>query len=167
MGLDALFDDNSSDFNVKKTLRTSEIEPNRKQPRRQFNESSLAPLADSIQEFGVLQPILVRQTESGAYQIVAGERRWRAARMVGLAEVPVIIREFDDKQTMQIALIENLQRENLNPIEEALGFNELIEVHDMTQEQVSKIIGCSRASVTNSLRINLISNIFLFSFLCQ
>ena len=121
-GLDSLFSDNSNDVQVKSTLRTSEIEPNRDLPRKHFSSEAIATLADSIRDHGMLQPILVRPLSSGGYQIVAGERRWRAARMLGLDEVPVNIREMSDSETMQIAIIENLQRENLNPIEEASGY---------------------------------------------
>lgn len=151
-GLDFLFDDNAADVQVKKTVRMAEIEPNRSQPRKNFSEESIAALADSIQQYGILQPILVRPM-GGSYQIVAGERRWRAARMLGLDEVPVIIKELSDLETMQIALIENLQRENLNPIEEAMGYRELMEQYGMTQESVSKTVGRSRSTVANSLRL--------------
>lgn len=152
-GLDSLFSDNSSDVQIKTTLRTSDIEPNRDQPRKHFSTESISTLADSIREHGILQPILVRPLESGGYQIVAGERRWRAARMLGLDEVPVNIKELSDVETMQIAIIENLQRENLNPIEEANGYNELIETYGMTQEQVGKLVGKSRSAVANAIRI--------------
>lgn len=151
-GLDFLFDDNAADVNVKKTVRLAEIEPNREQPRKSFSEESIAALADSIQQYGILQPILVRPKD-GMYQIVAGERRWRASRMLGLDEVPVIIKELSDKETMQIALIENLQRENLNPIEEAMGYRELMEQFDMTQDEVAKTVGRSRSTIANSLRL--------------
>lgn len=110
-GLDTLFSDNTNEIQVKKTLRTAEIEPNREQPRKNFSDEAIAALADSIREHGMIQPILVRPLSSGGYQIVAGERRWRAARMLGLDEVPVTIREMSDSETMQIALIENLQRD--------------------------------------------------------
>ncbi len=152
-GLDTLFSDNSSDVQVKKTLRTSELEPNRNQPRKNFNDEAITSLAESIREHGILQPILVRPLSSGGYQIVAGERRWRAARMLGLDEVPVNIKELSDLQAMQIAIIENLQRENLNPVEEAKGYNELIENYGMTQDQVAKMVGRSRSSIANSVRI--------------
>lgn len=152
-GLDSLFNDNMSDIQVKKTLRTSEIEPNRDQPRKNFSDEAIAALADSIREHGMLQPILVRPISSGGYQIVAGERRWRAARMLGLDEVPVSIRELSDFETMQIAIIENLQRENLNPVEEASGYNELIEKFGMTQDKVAKMVGRSRSAVANSVRL--------------
>ena len=126
-GLGSLLNDNSNEVQIKNKLRTSELEPNRDQPRKNFSDDAITALADSIREHGMLQPILVRPLSSGSYQIVAGERRWRAARMLGLEEVPVTIRELSDVETMQIAIIENLQRENLNPIEEAAGYNDLIE----------------------------------------
>lgn len=152
-GLDSLFSDNTSEVQVKKTLRTSEIEPNREQPRKKFSDEAITSLADSIREHGMLQPILVRPLSTGGYQIVAGERRWRAARMLGLDEVPVNIRELSDSEAMQIAIIENLQRENLNPVEEANGYNELIEKYGMTQDKVAKMVGRSRSSVANAIRI--------------
>ncbi len=152
-GLDSLFSDNASDVQIKTTLRTSEIEPNREQPRKHFSTETIANLADSIREHGILQPILVRPMASGGYQIVAGERRWRAARMLGLDEVPVNIKELSDAETMQIAIIENLQRENLNPVEEAKGYQELIEKYGMTQERVGKLVGKSRSAVANAIRI--------------
>ncbi len=152
-GLDSLFSDNTNEVQVKKTLRTSEIEPNREQPRKNFSDEAIASLAESIREHGMLQPILVRPLPIGGYQIVAGERRWRAARMLGLDEVPVNIRELSDSETMQIAVIENLQRENLNPVEEANGYNELIEKYGMTQEKVAQMVGRSRSSIANSVRI--------------
>ncbi len=152
-GLDTLFMDNTNDIQVKKTLRTSEIEPNRDQPRKFFSDEAIAALADSIREYGVLQPILVRPLGTGMYQIVAGERRWRAARMLGLDEVPVNIKELSDLEAMQIAIVENLQRENLNPLEEASGYSELIEKFGMTQEKVAKLVGRSRSAVANAVRL--------------
>ena len=152
-GLDTLFMDNTTDIQVKKTLRVSEIEPNRDQPRKTFSEDAINALAESIREHGMIQPILVRPLSTGSYQIVAGERRWRAARMLGLDEVPVTVRELSDSQTMQIAIIENLQRENLNPIEEANGYSELIEKYDMTQDEVAKLVGRSRSAIANSIRM--------------
>ncbi|MDD3193699.1 MAG: ParB/RepB/Spo0J family partition protein [Oscillospiraceae bacterium] len=151
-GLDALFIDNTTD-NGPVTLRISEIEPNRGQPRKEFDESALADLADSIREHGVIQPLLVRPLPSGGYQLVAGERRWRASRMAGLSEVPVVIRDLTDNETMELALIENLQRQDLNPLEEALGYRSLMEEYQMTQEQVAKVIGKSRPAIANSLRL--------------
>ena len=152
-GLDTLFMDNTNDIQVKKTLRTSEIEPNRDQPRKVFSDEAIAALADSIREYGVLQPILVRPLGTGMYQIVAGERRWRAARMLGLDEVPVNIKELSNLEAMQIAIVENLQRENLNPLEEASGYSELIEKFGMTQEKVAKLVGRSRSAVANAVRL--------------
>ncbi len=155
-GLDTLFSDNTNEIQVKKTLRVSEIEPNRGQPRKNFSDEAIAALADSIREHGMIQPILIRPISTGGYQIVAGERRWRAARMLGMDEVPVNIRELSDAEAMQIALIENLQRENLNPIEEAEGYSELIENYGMTQDKVAKMVGRSRSAVANAVRILLL-----------
>ncbi|MBQ3916355.1 MAG: ParB/RepB/Spo0J family partition protein, partial [Ruminococcus sp.] len=152
-GLESLFSNNASEVQVKKTLRVSEIEPNRDQPRKYFSDDAIAALADSIREHGMIQPILVRPLSTGGYQIVAGERRWRAARMLGLDEVPVTIKELTDLQTMQIAIIENLQRENLNPVEEARGYSELIEKYGMTQDAVAKMVGRSRSTIANSVRL--------------
>ncbi len=152
-GLDSLFSDNSSAIQVKSTLRTSEIEPNRDQPRKYFSDEAITALAESIREHGILQPILVRPIPSGNYQIVAGERRWRAARMLGLSEVPVNIKEISDLEAMQIAIIENLQRENLNPVEEARGYDELIEKYGMTQDRVAKMVGKSRSAIANTVRL--------------
>ncbi len=152
-GMDLLFEENVSEVQVKKTLRVSEIEPNRSQPRKNFDESAIAALADSIREHGVLQPILVRPLTLGGYQIVAGERRWRAARMLGLDEVPVVIRDLSDLETAQIALIENLQRENLNPVEEAEGYVRLQEEFGMKQEDIARTVGKSRSAVTNAIRL--------------
>ncbi|MBQ8010885.1 MAG: ParB/RepB/Spo0J family partition protein [Oscillospiraceae bacterium] len=152
-GMDLLFEDNVSQVQVKKTLRLSELEPNRSQPRKNFDESAISALADSIREHGILQPILVRPLAFGGYQIVAGERRWRAARMLGLDEVPVIIRDLSDLETAQIALIENLQRENLNPLEEAQGYKQLQDDFSMKQDEIAKTVGRSRSAVANALRL--------------
>ena len=153
-GLDALFMDNETvDSGGVVTLRLSQIEPNRDQPRKIFSEEALNELADSIREHGVLQPLLVRPLPGGSYQLVAGERRWRASRMAGLQEVPVVIREMDEEQSMEIALIENLQREDLNAIEEATGYKQLMERYGMTQEQVAKRVGKSRPAIANALRL--------------
>lgn len=157
-GLDSLFSDNTTEVQVKKTLRITEIEPNREQPRKNFSDEAITALAESIRDHGMLQPILVRHMEDGSYRIVAGERRWRAARMLGLDEVPVNIKEMTDTEAAQLALIENLQRENLNPVEEAMGFKELIEKYGMTQDAVAKTIGRSRSSVSNSMRILALPN---------
>ncbi len=153
-GLDALFMENDAEDSAGTvTLKISEIEPNRSQPRHDFNEESLRELADSIAAHGVLQPLLVRPLPEGGYQLVAGERRWRASRMAGLFEVPVIIRELSDSETMQISMIENLQRENLNPVEEALGYKTLIDEYGFTQDELSKTVGKSRPVITNALRL--------------
>lgn len=134
-------------------LKISEIEPNRSQPRKDFDENSLSDLAQSISQHGLLQPLLVRPLPIGGYQIVAGERRYRACRMAGLTEVPVTIRELSDTETMELALIENLQREDLSPIEEALGYKALIDEHGFSQEEVATSVGKSRPAIANSLRI--------------
>lgn len=156
-GMDALFfesdEEKISSSSSANTLRISEIEPNKSQPRTDFDDEAIVSLADSIRQHGVLQPILVRPLPTGGYQIVAGERRWRAARMVGLSEVPVLIKEMSDFETMQVALIENLQREDLNPIEEALGYEKLMCKYNMTQEQVAEAMGKSRPAIANSLRL--------------
>lgn len=153
-GLDAIFMENESESkNSTVTLKISEIEPNRDQPRKDFDESALAELAHSISQHGVLQPLLVRPLIGGGYQIVAGERRYRACRMAGVTEVPVVIRELSDSETMELALIENLQRENLTPIEEAKGFGVLVDEYGMSQEEVSQAVGRSRSAVANSLRL--------------
>ena len=152
-GLEALFNENATDEKGVVTLRLSEIEPNRNQPRTNFDEDALAELADSIQKHGLIQPIVVRPTSDGVYQIVAGERRWRACRMAELYEVPVVIKELDDQKYYEIALIENLQREDLNAVEEAQGYRTLIDSYGLTQEQVAESVGKSRSAVTNALRL--------------
>lgn len=153
-GLSAIFIENESeDSNSTVTLKISEIEPNREQPRREFDEKALAELADSISQHGVLQPLLVRPLLSGGYQIVAGERRWRASRMAGLTEVPVVIRELTDSETMELALIENLQREDLTAIEEAKGYKQLMDRYALTQDEVARVVGKSRPAVANVLRL--------------
>lgn len=153
-GLDTIFAENETeDSNSSVMLKISEIEPNRSQPRRDFDENSLSDLAQSISQHGLLQPLLVRPLPIGGYQIVAGERRYRACRMAGLTEVPVTIRELSDTETMELALIENLQREDLSPIEEALGYKALIDEHGFSQEEVATSVGKSRPAIANSLRI--------------
>lgn len=153
-GLDAIFAENDTENqNSSITLPLREIEPNRAQPRKQFDEGALAELADSISQHGILQPLLVRPLVSGGYQIVAGERRWRAARMAGLTEVPAVVREMSDQQVMQLALIENLQREDLTALEEAQGYQTLMESYELTQEEIAKIVGKSRPAVANALRL--------------
>lgn len=152
-GLDALFVENDTGDTSSVTLRISEIEPNREQPRKYFDEEALTELADSIRQHGVIQPLLVRPMENGTYQLVAGERRWRASRMAGLTEVPVVIKDLSEIEAMELALIENLQRQDLNPIEEAVGFQQLMERYSMTQEQVASRVGKSRPAVANALRL--------------
>lgn len=153
-GLGALMLENNVDDMVStSTLPINEIIPNKEQPRKTFDEGALQELADSITVHGVLQPLLVRPLLSGGYQLIAGERRWRASRMAGLKEVPVIIRELSDSEAMEIAIIENLQREDLNPIEEAEGLQALIDKCDYTQEQVAVSVGKSRAAIANALRL--------------
>ncbi len=129
------------------------VEPNRAQPRQDFDETELQALADSISIHGILQPLTVRELESGYYQIIAGERRWRAARLANLSEVPVVVIEADDKKAMELALIENLQRQDLNPVEEALGYQSLIQDYGLTQEEAANQVGKSRPAVTNALRL--------------
>lgn len=153
-GLDTIFAENETeDSNSSVMLKISEIEPNRSQPRKDFDENSLSDLAQSISQHGLLQPLLVRPLPIDGYQIVAGERRYRACRMAGLTEVPVTIRELSDTETMELALIENLQREDLSPIEEALGYKALIDEHGFSQEEVATSVGKSRPAIANSLRI--------------
>jgi len=134
-------------------LKISQIEPNKNQPRTEFDSEKLQTLADSIEKYGILQPIVVKKQDNGFYKIIAGERRWRAAKLAGLTKVPVIIKEYDDRETMEIALIENLQREDLNPFEEARGYRELMDIFSMTQEQVAQKVGKSRSAVANSIRL--------------
>ena len=137
---------------IKNILKLSEIEPNRKQPRKQFPEETLRELTESIRKYGVLQPLLV-QKSGDHYEIIAGERRWRAAREAGLSEVPVIIREYNRQESMEIALIENLQREDLNPIEEANAYQQLMQEFALTQEEIAEKVSKSRTAVTNSMRL--------------
>jgi len=156
-GLDSLFEDNgmeeqtAASSNLK--LRIMDCEPNKEQPRQAFDETALAELSKSIAEHGVLQPILVRPIPGGAYQIIAGERRWRAARAAGLSEIPAVIREMTEEEAMAAALIENLQREDLNPMEEALGYHTLMTTFRLTQEEAAERLGKSRPSVANALRL--------------
>ncbi len=152
-GLTSLFDENSSDNEGAVTLNLNDIEPNRDQPRKDFDETTLSELADSIAQHGLIQPIVVKPNLDGRYSIIAGERRWRASRMAGLTEVPVVIKEADEQTLMEIALIENLQREDLNAVEEALGYRSLIDTYGLTQEEVAKKMGKSRSAVTNALRL--------------
>ena len=152
-GLDSLFDENASDNGGAVLININDIEPNRGQPRKDFDEKALSELADSISQHGLIQPIVVKPTVDGRYSIIAGERRWRACRLVGLNEVPVIIKDADEQTLMEIALIENLQREDLNAVEEALGYRSLIDGYGLTQDEVAKRMGKSRSAVTNALRL--------------
>ena len=140
------------------TLPITKVEPRKEQPREYFSEAALQELSESIAQFGLIQPIVVRKLDTGYYQIIAGERRWRASRMAGLKEVPVRIIEADDRRTAELALVENLQREDLNPIEEAKGYKTLIEVYGMTQEEAAKSVGRSRPAITNSMRLLSLSD---------
>lgn len=153
-GLELLFAENAlEDAGKAVTLPIGEIEPNRDQPRKAFDDAALAELSASIAQHGVLQPLLVRPMSGGGYQIVAGERRYRASRMAGLTELPAVIRELSDKEAAQLALIENLQREDLNPMEEALGYQKLMESYGLTQEETAHIVNKSRPAVANALRL--------------
>ena len=155
-GLDIIFDENSLDEDKKggiQTLRISQIEPKSDQPRQNFDREALESLADSISANGVLQPIIVRETKNGMYEIIAGERRWRASKLAGLVEIPAIVMEADELAAAKIAMIENLQREDLNPYEEALGYADLMEKYSLTQEEISSQVGKSRSAVANSLRL--------------
>ncbi len=153
-GLDSIFTDNSIEgTNGVMQLRISDIEPKLDQPRKSFDNDSLASLAESISANGILQPILVRETGNGFYQIIAGERRWRAAKLAGLTEVPVIIMEADALKAAEIALIENIQREDLNPFDEAEAYQVLIREYELTQEEISAKLGKSRSAIANALRL--------------
>ena len=155
-GLGALlgdFADETTEKSAYQLLPIYKVEPNPDQPRQDFDEVELQNLADSIAEHGIIQPLTVRETGMGYYQIIAGERRWRAARLANLSEVPAVIIEADDKKAMELALIENLQRQDLNPVEEALGYRSLMEDHGLTQEEASRRVGKSRPAVANSLRL--------------
>ena len=155
-GLDLIFDDNSieeSKGDGVTMLRISQVEPKRDQPRKSFDSEALASLADSIAQSGVLQPILVREGEGGMYSIIAGERRWRASKLAGLTEIPAIVMDADEFTAAKIAMIENLQREDLNPCEEALGYSDLMKKYSLTQEEIAAQIGKSRSAIANSLRL--------------
>lgn len=155
MGLDALFDASSIEVEGGRLrmVPLSAIEPNKDQPRREFDEEKLQQLADSISRYGVLQPLLVRDMGNGRYQLLAGERRWRAARLAGLTELPVQLKELEDQGVLEVALIENLQREDLNPMEQAGGYRRLMEEFSLTQEEVAARVGRSRPAVANTLRL--------------
>ena len=155
-GLAALLGDNVMDTSEEKSslyLPISQVESCASQPRKQFNPDALADLADSIREHGIIQPLTVRKLQSGYYQIIAGERRWRAARMAGLDQVPAIVIEADDRKAMELAMIENLQREDLNPMEEAEGYQQLMTQYNLTQEETAQRVGKSRSAVANALRL--------------
>ena len=154
-GLDALWGDTTLQDQAggSVTIPVAQIEPGLNQPRKHFDEEALAGLAESIRQHGIIQPLTVRRLSSGYYQIIAGERRWRAARMAGLAEVPAIVIEADDRMVMELGLIENLQREDLNPMEEAAGYRSLIEDYGLTQEEAAQRVGKSRPAVANALRL--------------
>lgn len=143
-----------TDENSIKNIRIRDIEPNKNQPRKNFDKEKLEILSESIKNHGIVQPVLVKETANSTYMIVAGERRWRAAKMAGLKEIPCIVKDFENDAVMEIALIENLQRENLNPIEEAEGYRSLMNAFDLTQEEVAERVGKSRSAVANSLRLN-------------
>ena len=155
-GLGALLGDFSEEpveQSAYRLLPIYKVEPNPDQPRQDFDEEELQALADSISEHGIIQPLTVRETANGYYQIIAGERLWRAARLANLSEVPVVVIEADDKKAMELALIENLQRQDLNPVEEALGYQSLIQEYGLTQEEAAKRVGKSRPAVANALRL--------------
>ena len=154
-GLGALLGDDvmKTESSGSLSLPISQVETCSSQPRKRFDDESLQELADSISQHGIIQPLTVRKLSSGYYQIIAGERRWRAARLAGLQEVPVIVIEADDRKAAELAMIENLQREDLNPVEEAAGFQSLIESYHMTQEEAAQRVGKSRSAVTNALRL--------------
>ena len=155
-GLDALLGDeftNEPEVKSSLFLPISQVESCAAQPRKQFDPDALADLADSIRQHGIIQPLTVRKLQSGYYQIIAGERRWRAARMAGLTQVPVVVIEADDRKAMELAMIENLQREDLNPMEEAEGYRTLMEQYGLTQEETSQRVGKSRSTVANALRL--------------
>ena len=156
-GLDALFgpapeEEQMQENDILKNLKITEVEPNREQPRKIFDQESLEELADSIKEYGLIQPIVVSKKD-GYYSIIAGERRWRASKIAGLKEIPAIVREDDEKVNSEISLIENMQREDLNPYEKAVGIKTLMDKYDMTQEEIGKKIGKSRSTIANTIRI--------------
>ena len=153
IGLDALFGVDEAEDDELQILPITKVEPRMDQPREIFDEQSMQELADSIAQYGLIQPITARKLDSGYYQIIAGERRWRAARLAGLTEVPVRVIEADDRRTAELALVENLQREDLNPIEEARGYRALIDEYGLTQEEAARSVGRSRPAVTNAMRL--------------
>lgn len=154
MGLDAIFDDNTlEDKESIRHVRLTDIEPNKNQPRKKFDEAEIQKLAESISEHGLIQPIIVRPIADERYQIVAGERRWRACKSAGISEIPIIVRELSDEDTAKIALIENIQRADLNPIEEAAAYKHLMDNYNITQEALAKLVGKSRSVIANSVRL--------------
>ena len=157
-GLDSLFNQNNTDSDSILEVRLNEIEPNKNQPRKSFDAEKIEALAQSILENGLIQPIVVAPQGNGRYKIVAGERRWRAAKKAGLKTVPTVIKDYTEEQIAEIALVENLQREDLNPIEEALGYKTLIEEYSLTQEAVSQKVGRSRSAIANSMRLLALSD---------
>lgn len=167
-GLDALFgpapeEEQIKESDVLKNLKITDVEPNRNQPRKVFNQEALEELAESIKEYGLIQPIVVSEKD-GYYCIIAGERRWRACKLAGLEKIPAIVRDDDDRKNKEIALIENIQREDLNPYEKALAIKDLMEKYELTQEEVSKKLGKSRSAIANSVRIlNLDSRVLEFA----
>lgn len=157
-GLGVLFGADEYDDEAEQlTLPIAKVEPRSEQPREYFDQEALEALADSIRQYGLIQPITVRKLDSGYYQIIAGERRWRASRLAGLTEVPVRVIEADDRRTAELALVENLQREDLNPIEEAKGYKLLIEEYGLTQEEAARSVGRSRPAVTNAMRLLMLA----------
>ena len=163
-GLGALlgdFEEESRENTPYKLLPIHKVEPNRNQPRQDFDEEELQTLSESLATHGILQPLTVRELDSGYYQIIAGERRWRAARMAGISEIPVVVIEADDKKAMELALIENLQRQDLNPVEEALGYQSLISDFGLTQEETAQRVAKSRPAVANALRLLNLSDAIL------
>ena len=152
-GIESIFDENSTYSEKIVTLNINDIEPNRNQPRKDFDEEALNSLAQSISEHGLIQPIVVRPTIGGGYTIIAGERRWRAGRLAGLTEIPVVVKDTDEQNLMEMALVENLQREDLNAVEEALGYKSLMDNFGLTQEQVATKMAKSRSAIANALRL--------------
>ena len=152
-GIESIFDENSTYSEKIVTLNINDIEPNRNQPRKDFDDEALNALAQSISEHGLIQPIVVRPTIGGGYVIIAGERRWRASRLAGLTEIPVVVKDTDEQSLMEMALVENLQREDLNAVEEALGYKSLMDNFGLTQEQVATKMAKSRSAVANALRL--------------
>lgn len=159
-GLGTLFSEEIDEINENSIIevKISQVEPNKNQPRKSFEREKLETLADSIKEHGIIQPIIVTKSEDGRYTIVAGERRWRASKLAGLTTIPVVVKEYTDQTVAEISLIENLQREDLNPIEEALGYKELSDTYGLTQDKISQKIGKSRSAIANSMRLLLLED---------